>query len=66
MFAQHAAEHAGFWAEYYELITSPAHIANEVTVTLIIDGILIGLIVKPLKRYWIRRHDAQFHEGEHE
>lgn len=49
---------------YTQLMTDPAHLAFEVTLTLIQD-VGIGLIAWPLIKRAVRRHDAKKHGGDH-
>lgn len=44
-------EGGGFFTEYFDLLTSPAHIAFELTLMIIIDVILLGLLVPAVRRY---------------
>lgn len=57
---------AGFWEEYFSLLTDPAHLALEITMIFIFD-LLIGVLIWPqIKKFVIRKHDAKYHkENEH-
>lgn len=46
-----------FWQEYTHLLTDPAHIAFELTLMAIIDGMILKLLVP----HWIKRHDREVH-----
>ncbi len=48
---------------YLELLTDPAHWAFEITLQVLIDGIVIGVGWK-LFRKWHHRHDIEVHGGE--
>lgn len=56
------AEVVPFWhfsewlPAYYDLLRSPSHIALELTLMLIFDGIIFGLIWKTLRNYVNRHH----------
>lgn len=47
----------GFLADYWSLLTDPAHVAVELTLMLLLDGVLLGLLW-PLVRRFI---DAKLH-----
>lgn len=56
------AEVVPFWhfsewlPAYYDLLRSPSHIALELTLMLIFDGIIFGLIWKTLRNYVKKHH----------
>lgn len=51
--------HVSDWLPHYlELINDPAHVALELTLMLIFDGIIFGLIWKALRSY-VRSHHAE-------
>lgn len=58
------ADAASFWdfsawlPEYFQLIRDPAHIALELTLMAIFDGIIFGLIWRALRNY-IRSHHTK-------
>lgn len=54
------SEHAGFWSEYFSLLSDPAHLAFEGTLILVID-VLIGIIVWPRLKAWHKKHDKEVH-----
>lgn len=55
------AEHGGdFFERYLDLLTDPAHWAFEITVTVIVDIIIIGMMI-PFIRRAVRRHDEEHH-----
>lgn len=58
--AHGAAE--SFFDEYFSLLTNPAHIAFELTLMLIIDVILLGLLVPTIRRYVNARLQRQHAE----
>lgn len=69
------ADGASFWhfsewvPEYLQLVRDPAHIALELTLMAIFDGLVFGLIWKLLKNYVNRHHTkdvADIVEAEHE
>lgn len=60
MFAHAAEENTTFINEYLSLLTDPAHIAFELTLTAIIDGLLLG-IAWPLAKRAVRKHDIKHH-----
>jgi hypothetical protein len=39
-----------FWEEYLHILSNPAHLAVEITLMILLDVILLGLIVPFLKR----------------
>ncbi len=56
---EHGHEHAGgFFAEYWEILSNPAHMAVEITLMFLIDVFLLGLLW-PLVRRFI---DAKLHK----
>lgn len=58
-----------WFPEYLDLLRSPSHIALELTLMAIFDGIVFGLIWKALRSYINRHHDkdvADIVEAEHE
>ena len=59
--AGHGTE--GFWDKYLELLGDPAHWAFEITVTVIVDLIIIGLLW-PLVVRWVKRHDETHHPND--
>ncbi len=57
----------GFFAEYWSILTDPAHVAVELTLTAIIDGLLLGLLVPLIKgyvNYRLQRQHAEL-DAEH-
>lgn len=69
------AEAASFWEvskwlpEYFQLVRDPAHIALELTLMAIFDGIVFGLIWRALRNYISNHHTkdvAQLIEAEHD
>jgi hypothetical protein len=44
---------------YWSVLTSPAHLMAELTVTAVTDGLLY-----PIVRLAVRRHDRIHHKGE--
>lgn len=52
---------AGFLAEYFEILTDPAHVAVELTFLVVVDGILAGLLWPLIRRFL----EAKLH-GQHE
>lgn len=46
--------------EYVHLLHDPAHWAFELTVQLLVDGLLIGVGWKAAMR-WVKRHDRKHH-----
>lgn len=56
-----ASEEAGdFVEQYFHLLTNPAHIAFELTLMIIIDGLLIGL-AWPIIKNKVAKHDREVH-----
>lgn len=49
-----------FWHHYAEILSDPAHLAVEVTLMLIVDGLVLGLLW-PFAKRAVRRHDATVH-----
>lgn len=62
--------HVSEWLpEYLQLVRDPAHIALELTLMAIFDGIVFGLIWKALRNYINRHHTndiTDIVEAEHE
>lgn len=58
--AHHAEESSSIWDSYLDLITDPAHLMLEATLILVID-VLIGLLLWPAVKRWVRRHDRIHH-----
>lgn len=58
----HAEDLVPFWhfsewlPAYYDLLRSPSHIALELTLMAVFDGIIFGLIWKALRNYVKRHH----------
>lgn len=50
--------------EYIHVITDPAHVLAEATFILI-ESVIIGAILVPLGRRFIRRHDEKEHGHRH-
>ncbi len=46
--------------EYLHIVTDPAHLAAEITFILFTD-VLIGLVLWPLAKRAVRRHDTEHH-----
>ncbi|GAB2989640.1 hypothetical protein [Nocardioides montaniterrae] len=42
----------GFLKEYWSILTDPAHVAVEVTLMILLDGILLGLAWPAVRRYF--------------
>lgn len=56
-----AEEHSeALWEGYFELLQSGPHWLFEITLMLIFD-VLIGLILWPLIKKAVRRHDREVH-----
>jgi hypothetical protein len=47
-------------SEYLSLLRDPGHLLYELTLMLLIDGLLIGVGLKFFRK-WLRRHDAEVH-----
>lgn len=62
--AEHG-EHVGVLTEYFEVITDPAHIGAELTF-IFLETVVIGLILTPLIKRWVKRHDKKYHGVTHE
>jgi hypothetical protein len=69
-------DHAGgFFAEYWEILSNPAHMAVEITLMFLIDVILLGLLWPLVRRFIearLHRQHEQFdrehgihHHGDH-
>lgn len=48
---------------YMELMTDRAHLLFEITLTVIQD-VIIGMVLWPLAKRAVRRHDRDVHGGE--
>lgn len=59
---EHHAHGGGFVAEYWEILSNPAHLAVEITLMFLIDVLLLGLLW-PLVRRFI---DARLHRQHEE
>jgi hypothetical protein len=65
----------GFLGEYWSILTDPAHVAVEVTLMVLLDGLLLGMLWPLIKRFVdakLRRQHEQFdrdhgihHHGDH-
>ena len=65
----------GFLAEYWSILTDSAHLAVEVTITVLLDGVLLGLLWPMIRRFIdqkLRRQHEVFdrehgihHHGDH-
>ena len=55
--AEHGEHTGGFLAEYWEIMTDPAHVAVELTFLVVVDGILVGLLWPLIRRFL----DAKLH-----
>lgn len=62
----HEHEGESFFTRYLELLSDPAHWAFEITLMLLIDGLLLALIARPLMKRWVKRHDREVHGHGHE
>lgn len=51
-----AAEAEGVWG----ILTDPSHLLAELVFVLIVD-VLIGMVLWPLAKRWVKRHDEQEH-----
>lgn len=51
----------GFLAEYWSILTDPAHVAVEVTLMIVLDGLLLGLLW-PLVRTYVNSKLRAQHE----
>lgn len=63
------AEHAhgeGFLAEYWSILTDPAHVAVEVTLMILLDGFLLGLLWPLVRTYVNTKLRAQHAEFDRE
>lgn len=66
MFADALAEPhiaGGFLAEYWSILTDPAHVAVEITLMILLDGVLLGMLWPLIRRYLntkLRAQHAQF------
>lgn len=49
------------WSEYLHLLRDPAHILFELTMMVVVDGLLIGVGWR-LGMKWVRKHDQTHHE----
>jgi hypothetical protein len=73
--AEHGHSGGGFLAEYWEILTNPAHMAVEITLMFLIDVILLGLLWPLVRRFIdarLHRQHEQFdrehgihHHGDH-
>jgi predicted Na+-dependent transporter len=65
LFAQTHAHEAGesLWTQYVELVTDPAHILLELTLIVVVD-LIIGALLWPLFKKWVKRHDKEHHDHE--
>jgi hypothetical protein len=54
MFTLLEAEGQGFLREYWSILTDPAHVSVELTLTLLFDGLLLG-VLWPLIRGYLNR-----------
>lgn len=41
----------GFWPEYWSILTDRAHIAVELTIVVLLDGVLLGLLWPMVRRF---------------
>lgn len=51
----------GFLKEYWSILTDPAHVAVEITLMILLDGLLLGLLWPMIRRY-VNRKLHQQHE----
>jgi len=47
--------------EYLSLLTDPAHWAFELTLQMIVDGILFTVVAPRAMKWWHERHDRDNH-----
>lgn len=66
LLAAEAHEQAGegWFQEYLELLQDPAHLALELTLIIIVD-VIIGMLLWPFAKNWLKKHDAKKHVHEH-
>jgi len=75
MFTLLEAQGQGFLREYWSILTDPAHVSVEITLTILLDGLLLGLVWPLIRRYFHsvleRQHAALdeehgiVHHGDH-
>jgi hypothetical protein len=53
----------GWWQEYLSLLQDPAHILLELTMILFFD-VIVGMLMWPLVKRAVHRHDIKHHEKE--
>lgn len=56
----------GFVREYWSILTDPAHVAVEVTLMILLDGLLLGLLWPVIRRYVQSKLTAQHEELDRE
>ena len=56
----------GFLAEYWSILTDPAHVAVEVTLMILLDGFLLGLLWPLVRTYVNSKLRAQHAEFDRE
>jgi hypothetical protein len=75
------AEGGPFLHEYWSILTDPAHVAVEITLTILLDVVLLGMLWPLIKGYFNARlarqhelldkehgivhHDDHVHHGDH-
>ncbi|MFL6106059.1 MAG: hypothetical protein ACJ72D_16140 [Marmoricola sp.] len=45
------AHSGGFLHEYWSILTDPAHVSVEITLTILLDGLLLGVLWPLIRRY---------------
>jgi hypothetical protein len=51
MFIILEAQGGGFLHEYWSILTDPAHVSVEITLTILLDGLLLGVLWPLIRRY---------------
>jgi len=49
----------GFLREYWSILTDPAHVSVEITLTILLDGLLLGLVWPLIRGYFNRVLERQ-------
>jgi len=56
----HDHDGESLWESTVEVVTDPPHIASEVVMESA-SYLIFGLMVTPLIRWWVKRHDREHH-----
>jgi hypothetical protein len=60
--AAEAAPHASLWAQYWAILTDPAHVLNEITLALVVDLLFFRVISGSIRKRFRQRDSEHGHD----